>query len=139
MLNWKGTVTHNSYSGNNSRNPWRMPLNYLQAFELSVELQIEKFTGRHLSRVSLVQVISYELCKTFKKSYFEEYLWTTAAGCRLDDYCWLQAGEPCRFLKRRDLLLLLCLAYIKISVGTSFFFFYLRFLYAYLFWFLKVN
>ena len=42
-------------------------------------------------------------------------------------------------LNRRDLLFLPCLVYINISVGSSFFFFYLRFLYAYLFWFLKLN
>ena len=42
-------------------------------------------------------------------------------------------------LNRRDLPLLPCLVYINISVGSSFFFFYVRFLYAYLFWFLKLN
>ena len=42
-------------------------------------------------------------------------------------------------LNRRDLLLLPCLVYINISAGSSFFFLYLRFLYAYSFWFLKLN
>ena len=51
-----------------------MPLSYPEAFELSVELHIAKLTGRHLSRVSLVQVFSYVFCKTFKNAYFEEDL-----------------------------------------------------------------
>ena len=67
-----------------------MPLSYPEAFELSVELHrsshrrcskrksvlniFVKFTGKHVSRVSLVQVFSYELCKTFKNTFFEEYL-----------------------------------------------------------------
>ena len=38
-LLWKGTVTHNSYSGTNSKNLWGMPLSYPEAFELSVELR----------------------------------------------------------------------------------------------------
>ena len=67
-----------------------MPLNYPEGFELSVELHrssyrrccktkgvlniFAKFTGKHLPRISLVQVFSYEFCKTFKSTYFEEYL-----------------------------------------------------------------
>ena len=47
-----------------------MPLSYPEAFELSVELDIAKFTGRHLSQVSLVQVFSNEFYKTFKNIYF---------------------------------------------------------------------
>ena len=47
---------------------------YPEAFGLSVELHIAKFAGRHLSRVSMVQLFSYEFCKTFKNAYFEEYL-----------------------------------------------------------------
>ena len=42
----------------------------------------------------------------------------------MKDCFWLQAGE----LNRRDLLLLPCLVYTNISVGSSFFFFYVRFL-----------
>ena len=42
-------------------------------------------------------------------------------------------------LNHRDSLLLTCLAYINISVGSSFFIFYLRFLQASLYWFLKLN
>ena len=52
----------------------RNVLEYPEAFELLVELHIAQFTGRHLSRVSMVQVFSYEFCKTFKNTYFEEYL-----------------------------------------------------------------
>ena len=37
MLLWKGTVTHNSYSGTNSKKLWGMPLSYPEALELSVE------------------------------------------------------------------------------------------------------
>ena len=51
-----------------------MLLSYPKAFELPVELHIAKFTGRNLSRVSVVQVFSYEFCKTFKNICFEEYL-----------------------------------------------------------------
>ena len=67
-----------------------MPLSYPEAFELPVELHksshrrcsktdgvlniFAKFKGKHLSRVSLVQVFSYEFCKTFRNTYFEEYL-----------------------------------------------------------------
>ena len=61
-------------------------MSYPEAFELSVELHITKFAGRHLSRVSMVQVFSYEFCKTFKITYFEEYLRTTAFGCRLENH-----------------------------------------------------
>ena len=74
------------------RNQWWKPMR--NAFELSVELHITKFTGRHFSRVSLVQVISYEFCKTFKNIYFEEYLWTTAFGSRLESHVEI---EPQRF------------------------------------------
>ena len=51
-----------------------MALSYPEAFELSVKLHIAIFTGRHLSRVSLVQVFSYEFCKAFKNTCLEEYL-----------------------------------------------------------------
>ena len=51
-----------------------MSLSYPEAFKLSVKLHIAKFTGKYLSRVSLIQVFSYEFSKTFKKTYFEEYL-----------------------------------------------------------------
>ena len=84
-LLWKRTVTHNRYSGTNSKNLWRMPLSYPEGFELSTELHIAKFIGRHLPRVSLVQMFSYEFSKTFKNTCFEEYLWTTASGWRLEN------------------------------------------------------
>ena len=71
-----------------------MPFSYPEAFELSVELQIAKCTGRHLSRVSMVQAFSYEFCKTFKNTYFEEYLRTTAFGYRLENHVEI---EPQRF------------------------------------------
>ena len=38
--------------------------------------------------------ISYEFCKTFKNIYFEEYLWTTAFGSRLESHVEI---EPQRF------------------------------------------
>ena len=63
---WRGTVTHNSYSGTNSKGLWRMPLSYPEAFELLVELHrsshrrcpktkgvliiFGKFTAKHLSQ-----------------------------------------------------------------------------------------
>ena len=37
-LLWMGTVTHNIYSGTNSKNLWGMLLSYLEAFEFSAEL-----------------------------------------------------------------------------------------------------
>ena len=127
-LLWKGTVMHNRYSETNSKNLWGMPLSYPEAFELSVELHIAKFTGRYLSQVSLVQVFSYEFWKTFKNSYNICERLLLAAGCRTTQK-----------LSRRDLLFLPFLVCINISVGSSFFFFYLRFFYAYLFWFLKLD
>ena len=93
-LLWKGTVKHNRYSGTSSKNLWGVPLSYPEVLELSVKLHITKFTGRHVSRVSLVHVFSYEFCKTFKNTHFEEYQWTTASGCRLEHHVEI---EPQRF------------------------------------------
>ena len=44
--------------------------------------------------VSMAQVFSYEFCKTFKNTYFEEYLWAIAFGCRLENHIEI---EPQRF------------------------------------------
>ena len=82
--------------------------------------------------------------KTFFSSFFGtgDFLWILQNfqehlfwRVSVNDCFWLQAGE----LNRRDLPLLPCLVYINISEGSSFFFFYRRFLYTYLFWFLKLN
>ena len=70
---------HNRYSGTNSKNLRGMPLSYPEAFELSVELHIAKFTGRHLSRVSLVQVFFYEFCGIFKNIVFIELFQATTS------------------------------------------------------------
>ena len=80
------------YSGTYSRNLLGIP--HPEAFELSVELHVAKLTRRHLSRVSQGQVFSYEFRKTFKNTYLEEYLWTTAFGYRLENYA---ETEPQRF------------------------------------------
>ena len=123
-----------------------MALSYPEAFELSVELHrsshrrcsktrcsqniFAKFTGKHLSRVPLVQVFPMNFAKLLRipilKNICERLL--LVAGWRATQK-----------LNLRDLLLLPYLVYINISVGSSFFFFYLRFLYTYLFWLLKLN
>ena len=43
---------------------------------------------------TLAQVFSYEYCKSFKKTYFEEHLWTAASGCSLENHVEI---EPQRF------------------------------------------
>ena len=86
-----------------------MALSYPETFELSVELHrssprkwsktkdaliiFAKFTGKHLFQglffikgETLTQVFSYEFYKTFKNTYFEEHLSTTASGCRLENH-----------------------------------------------------
>ena len=47
-----------------------------------------------IKRETLVQRLSYEFCKTFKNTYFEEHLWTTASGCSLGSRVEI---EPQRF------------------------------------------
>ena len=104
-LLWKGTVAHNNYSGTNSKILWETPLSYSYSVELhrschrrcskKIVLKIfAKFTGIHLSQSlflkkvaglrpaislkieNLAQVCTYEFCKAFKNTYFEEHLWT---------------------------------------------------------------
>ena len=41
-----------------------------------------------------MQVFSYEFYKTFKNTYFEEHLWTTASGYMLEKH---KKIEPRRF------------------------------------------
>ena len=72
-------------------------------------------------------MFSCEFCKIFKNIYFEEHLWTTASGSRLENHVEI---EPQRFTAFN------LFSYIDICLAGSFTFFYFRFFYTYLFRFL---
>ena len=92
-----------------------MPLSYPEAFELSVELHIAKFTGRHLSQDSLVEVFPRNFAKLLRTPILKN----------ISERLFLAAGWRTTYkLNRRDLILLLCLVYINISVGSFLFFHY---------------
>ena len=65
-------------------------------------------------------MFSCEICKFFKNTYFKDYPWTTASGCRIDNHVEIE-------LQRRDLLSLTSLVHINISVARIFPFNYLGF------------
>ena len=39
-----------------------------------------------IKKETLAQVFSCEFCKIFKKTYFDEHLWTTVSGWRLKNH-----------------------------------------------------
>ena len=40
---------------------------------------------KFIKKETLAHVFSWEFSKIFKSTYFEEHLWTTASGCRLEN------------------------------------------------------
>ena len=122
-LFWKGTVMHNRCSGTNSENLWGMPLNYRYSCtsQYSQEDIFLEFLWHRCFPLNFAKLLRTSSLKNICERLLLAPGWRTTQK-----------------LNRRDLLHLPCLVYINISVGSSFFFFYLRFLYAYLFWFLKL-
>ena len=43
-------------------------------------MKLQAFSLQIFSKETPTQMLSWEVCKTFKNSYFEEYLQTTASG-----------------------------------------------------------
>ena len=146
---WKGTVTHNSSPGTNSNNLWAVPLSYLEALELSVELHrsshrrscktkgvliiFATFTRKHLSQCLFFNKVACLLQLYWRRDCGTGvFLWIlqllrTPISKNICERLLLVAGSRTRYqLNRRDLLLLPCYVYINISAASYFFFFYSR-------------
>ena len=51
-------------------------------YEGGVLKNVAKFTGKPLyDSISLTQVFLFEICETFKNTFFTEHLWTTDSDC----------------------------------------------------------